>query len=250
MKTVVAITGAGWDPVTETRTRERGFGIPERTPEMFWRFSLTHTVLSRLIAQFEQLGASLVFVGMGEPGCSATVTEDHDAKAYGVAVAGYGQSPWTDEQVGYITAQGAVPILMPDPHAKGKSCWTTLLRMAPVILAADWDHIVISAGDYIFRTEFLQHLLEKAKWPSQFWFWTKHSMEFLDRRGFVKFLDFLRSLPDLRQSRVWLRRRETGFPQTVWGKREDVFGRMAEDWMEVDPHCWEKTLVLVKEDPV
>lgn len=249
MKTAVAITGAGWDPVTEAKTRERGFFIPERTPELFWPLGDTgHTVLSRLVAQFRKLGVEQFFVGMGEPGCSPVVTEDHNKEIYGVEIANYGQSPWTDSQVAYVIEQECMPILMPDPHAKGENCWSTLLRMAPVLLAEDWDRIVISAGDYVFRAGFLQHLLESAGWPSQFWFWVKHSIEFLDRAGFVTFTDFLRGLPDRRQSRVWLKRETSGLSQTVWGEREDVLAWMIKDWIEVGSHAWGAALELAAED--
>ena len=250
MKTIIAITGAGWDPVTEARARARGFPIPERTPEMFWSLGTDRTVVSRQMAQFRKLGAEQIFVGMGKPGCSPATVEDHDKKVYGVEISNYGQSPWTKAQVAYITRWGGKPILMPDPHAKGKTCWSTLLKMTPAILAEDWDRIVISAGDYIFRTTFLHSLLEDAKWPSQFWFWTKHSMEFLDREGFMKFTNLLQAAPDWRQSRVWLRRKEWGFPQTVWGERKDVFGWMMRAWIEVDHHAWAAALKLADEDLV
>ena len=250
MKTVVAITGAGWDPVEEVRTRKKGYPIPERTPEMFWQLAPDHTVLSRQMAQwYKKMGVDKVFVGMGNPGCDPTVVEYHDAEVYGVGVSDYGKSPWTDEQVTYVIEQGGFPLLMPDPHAKGQSCWTTLLKMAPAILAEDCDRIVITAGDYVFRTGFLQYLLDWTAWPSQFWFWTKHSIEFLTRGAFMKFLSFLRSLPNQDQSLVWARR-GTCAPSKVWGERKDVFDWMMEDWIEVSHHSWKNILALAEEDPV
>jgi len=247
MKTIVAITGAGWDPVTEVRTRQRGFDIPERAPEMFWDVGGGHTVISRLICQFRGLGAETIFVGMGKPGCSPILVEDKDKRVYGAVVPNYGRSPWTEEQVEYVTDHGAIPVLMPNPSGQGETCWSTLLRMRPIILDEQWDRVVVCAGDYIFRTDFLRRLYREATWPSQFWFWTKHSMEFLDRPGFIMFTDFL--VGGQRQSRVWLKRKESGLPQTVWGKREHVFTWMKKDWMEVGPHVWGAALKLAKEDP-
>lgn len=255
MSITVVITGAGWDPVEEVRTRARGFDIPERTPEMFWPVGDGATVLSRQVAQFTRLGAKLVFVGTGEPGCSPALTEDHDKKVYGAEVPNYGRSPWTEAQLSYICWLGAIPILMPDPHGRRKNCWTTLLRMEKAILAADWDRIVISAGDYVFRTSFLESLVENAKWPSQFWFWAQHSTEFLDRKGFVRFTEYLKNVHTLTQSRVWLERNHQccgahGIPQSVWGTRKDVFDWMMKDWMEVSYHSWKAILELAKENPV
>ena len=250
MKMIVVITGAGWDPVTEAFTRREGFNIPARTPELFWSVSYDATVISRQAAQFKMLGAQRIFVGMGKPGCSPAITEDHDKKVYNVKLPNYGKSPWTQAQVDYIKQINCSPILIPDSHAKGENCWSTLLRMAPTLLEEPWDRIIISAGDYVFRTAFLQNIVETSTWPLQFWFFTKHSMELLTRDAFLAYTTFLRELPNHRQSTVWSQRANSGLTQTVWGTRKEVFGKMAEDWTEVDPHSWGMTLALVKGDPI
>ena len=249
MNTIAVITGAGWDPVTEAYTRRKGFDIPARTPEMFWPLGNGTTVLSRQATQFRLLGAGKVFVGTGQPGCSPLVTESHDKEVYNVQLPDYGESPWTQAQVDYIKQIRCEPILMPDPHAKNENCWSTLLRMTPTLLEEYWDRVIISAGDYIFRTEFLQSIAATT-WPLQFWFFTKHSMEFLTRDAFLTYTTFLRELPNHQQSTVWLQRANSGIPQAVWGTREEVFGKMAEDWTEVDCHSWGLTLSLVEKDPV
>ena len=247
---IAVITGAGWDAVTEAFTRRKGFNIPARTPEMFWPVSYDATVLSRHAAQFKLLGAKKVFVGTGCPGCSPVVTEDNQKEVYNVQLPDYGKSPWTQAQVDYIKHIGCEPILMPDPHAKGENCWSTLLRMTPTLLEESWDRIIISAGDYVFRTEFLQNIVETSTWPLQFWFFIKHSMELLTRDAFLTYTTFLRELSSHSQGNVWLQRANSGLPQTVWGTREEVFGKMAVDWTEVDPHSWGMTLALVKGDPI
>jgi len=249
MKLITVITGAGWDPVTEAHTRAKGYDVPERVPEMFWQFDSGVTVLERQARQFRSLGAEQVFVGTGKPGCSPVVTEDNNREVYGVELPNYGASPWTQGQVDYITGLDCVPLLMPDPHAKGENCWTTLLRMAPVILDESWDRVVISAGDYIFRSTFLKGVLD-TEWPEQFWFFTKHSMELLTRDAFVAYTDYLRGLSNKSQAAVWLHRADNGLPQFVWGTREKVFGEMAKHWTEVDPHSWGLTLELARQDPV
>jgi len=249
---IVAIMGAGWDPVEEARARDRGFDIPVRTPELFWPLGGGHTTLSRMMAQFRLLGVDQFFVGMGEPGATSELVEDDQRKVYGAVVPGYGQSVWTDEQVAYVKELGATPMLMPDPQRE--QCWGTLLRMAPAMSVRHWRRLIVTSGDYVFRMAFLQHLVSTASWPSQFWFWAKHSIVFLDRPGFEVFWHFCDSLlPNASQGNFWLHRhilREQGVPHFVWGERRNVFDWMLKDWIEISHHVYQAILDLVAEDPV
>lgn len=248
MSMAVAITGAGWDPVEEARARDRGFDIPVRTPELFWPLGGGHTTLSRMMAQFGLLGADQFFVGMGEPGATSELVEDDQRKVYGAVVPGYGQSVWTDEQVAYVKELGATPMLMPDPQRE--RCWGTLLRMAPAMSVRRWERLIVTSGDYVFRTAFLQQLVREADWPSQFWFWAKHSIEFLDRDGFRELLRYAGSLDPLTQGSFWQRRYELNILDSVWGTRVDVFDWMLKDWIEISYHVYQAILDLVAEDPV
>ena len=204
---IAIITGAGWKPFNETNTSDPDI-VPHRVPDLLWPLGDGHTVLSRLAAQFHGVKIKQVIAGVGAPGSSPKAVEDYQQGIWNTDyLEGYKKPVWTQERIDYIESLKVQPALMDDPHARGKTCWTTLIPILEALLKQDgWERLVVCAGDYIFKTAYLHKLIGDAVYSSQVWLWPKHSVEFLNRRGAQIFLAYLAEIDTHDQSKVYQQR--------------------------------------------
>jgi len=245
---VAVVLGAGWKPFNECMSKDPDI-VPHRIPELLWPLGDGHTVLSRLTAQLKAKGITRIIAAVGHPDDSPKAVEDRHAEQYGWTKEGYGEPVWTAERLDYIHSVGACPFLIRDPFAAGKTCWSTLIDVAEEGLLADesWDRVLTCSGDFVFASQFLNRLIDDALYPSQVWLWSKHSMEFLDRRGLQSFLDYLTELDTYHQGKVYLQRGqlyERGVriidmpcpPKTQPQERRAAWNRLSQEWFEVGIH--------------
>lgn len=207
---IALILGAGWKPFNQWKLSPRLKKIiPPRTPELFWPLG-SGTVLSRYMKQLEIIGVTDVFVCIGKPGSRTKPIEDSHGGKYKFKLKGYGEPVWSMDHVRAVLDLDASPIMIPDPMARGKNCWTTLLYALTWMEKSHvkWDRVISLAGDYALDTGWLYRLAKTVEYPTQCWMLPKHSIEFLNRKGMRTFAKWLEGLSPLSQKATWLRRGE------------------------------------------
>jgi len=258
---IAIITGAGWTPYNEGCTKDPDI-VPRRTPELLWPLGDGHTVLSRLAAQFRSIGIGYIIAGVGETRSSPRAVEDRQQKIWDYDhLINYGGPVWTQARLNYVTSIGVNAYLMEDPHATGKTCWTTLATiLVGLPTQKKWERIVVCNGDFIFKTACLHRLIEEATYPSQVWLWPKHSVDFLDRRGAETFLKYLDMLGTHHQGKVYLQRNwltRYGLamldlpspPKSQPKARRAAWRELSKHWFEVGVHV-KRMQDFVAADPI
>lgn len=227
---IALITGAGWKPFNEWKLRGQWrMRVPFRTPELLWPLPGGETVLSRYVKQLTSLGVKAIFAGVGDPGNSDPKEMEYRYRVkHNAVVPGYGDSVWTLAKIEQVEEAGATPILIQDPFAGKKTCWTTLIEMfsSTALQCRSWKHAVVLPGDYVLSTAFIREQFGLARYPEQDWLLPRHSMEFLDRDGAVAFIEHLKKTIPHGQNRTWKDRdklRLDGFYlRYIWDFRKDL----------------------------
>lgn len=237
--------------------------MPRRTPELLWPLGDGHTVLSRLAAQFRSIGIGYVVAAVGKAPSPTVAVENRQQQIWGYEhLPGYGQSVWTQASLDYISSLGVNSYLMEDPHAAGKTCWTSLATMLVGLPPQmKWKRLIVCNGDFIFKTAYIHKLIENAAYPSQVWLWPKHSVDFFDREGAKTFLRYLKVLKTHHQGRVYLQREwltgRNGFtmvdlpspPKSQPEARRTAWNELAQHWFEVGIHV-KRMQDFVAADPI
>ena len=252
-KTLVAIIGAGWKPCDVANAA--GNVIPSRTPTLLCPITEdeSENVLSRCVKQYQSLGIDSFVAGIGAPGCPTGYIEELHWNRFRVRAAGKGTPVWTEATEWYVQSWGVKTVLMPDPHGEGENQYTTLLRMNDTIRDMEWNTIVLTPGDYVFKTSWLKQLLDKYLGHDVYLsFWPKHDMIILTRRGYINFIKFVETRNPVLQKRVYLDRGllESKYGIKVMEWEINQYKMWFDRWIEYGGSTVHHIRKLVRADPV
>lgn len=146
-----------------------GIDIPEAPPlcpEPLLPIGEEHggTIVARLATQLRGVGFK-PYIVVGKPGCMFPWHSRVYSEVYGFErdPAIDATSPWTQERVDYVAQFGEV-ILAPNPDGKA---FTDSACLALEKIGYDWDRLIMSCGDHIYATGFLEDVVERVEWPCQ-----------------------------------------------------------------------------------
>jgi len=199
---IALVLGAGWK-MTSLFTHNSP--IPLYCPELLCPLTEGEIAAQRIAIQLKQAGVKQAYFGVGAEGALYPRWTKSIREQYGFHTEpDPNRSPWTRENREFLAGLGEL-VTIPDPDSG--NCWTTQrLMLEHAMQMPNWERLLVTSGDYIFQTAYLQRLLADAQYPVSFWVKPIHSMEFLDRAtvpAFIEYLNRERATWDLGGMVVW-----------------------------------------------